>query len=128
MAVAARLRGRGLAGFFVTGPAEGPALAGTVASRLPEGWSLLREPPLADLAGLLARCGVYLGNDSGVTHLAAAVGAPVLALFRDENLPAWRPCGRALVLSAAEPAGISVSDVLAGLARFPGPSALQYRP
>lgn len=125
--VAARLRGRGLSGFFVTGPAEGPALSKAGAPPLPEGWGLLHEPPLADLAGLLARCGVYLGNDSGVTHLAAAAGAPVLALFRDGSLPAWRPCGRTVVLSAVEPSLIQVPSVLDALARFPRPSALQYR-
>ena len=97
-------------------------------ARLPDGWRLLHEPPLADLAGLLARCGVYLGNDSGVTHLAAAAGAPVLALFRDENLPAWRPAaGRRSCRLPSRP-GSPRTDVRAALARFPAPSALQYRP
>jgi heptosyltransferase-3 len=125
-AVAVRLRDQGLAGYFVTGPAEGPAFAASLP--LPEGWRILHEPPLPALAGLLARCGAYVGNDSGVTHLAAVAGAPVLALFRDDSLPAWRPCGRTVVLRAAEPSLIPALDVLAALARFPAPSALQYRP
>jgi ADP-heptose:LPS heptosyltransferase len=37
--------------------------------------------PLTELAALLKRCTVYVGNDSGVTHMAAAVGTPVVALF-----------------------------------------------
>ena len=46
------------------------------------------------LAGVLARCAAYIGNDSGVSHLAAAVGAPAVALFAAANL-AWRPWARA---------------------------------
>lgn len=49
--------------------------------------------PLATLAGLLARCSVYVGNDSGVTHLAAAVGAPTVALFGPTEPAVWAPQG-----------------------------------
>lgn len=127
-ATAEILAGCGLDGFFVTGPAEAAILAGLKARQLPDGWRLLQKLPLADLAGLLARCAAYVGNDSGVTHLAAAAGAPVLAFFRDENLPAWRPCGRTTILHAPEPSGIPPTDIRAALARFPAPSAIQYRP
>ena len=37
--------------------------------------------PLSTLAALLESCTLFLGNDSGVTHLAAAVGTPTLAIF-----------------------------------------------
>ncbi|MDD8025373.1 MAG: glycosyltransferase family 9 protein [Acidobacteriota bacterium] len=118
---------KGLDGFFVAGPAETALLAEMKERKLPGGWRLLQELPLADLAGLLARCAAYVGNDSGVTHLAAAAGAPVLALFRDENLPAWRPCGRTAILRASEPSAIPPADMRAALARFPAPSAIEYR-
>jgi heptosyltransferase-2 len=36
---------------------------------------------IADLPGLLARCQVFVGNDSGAMHVAAAVGLPVVAIF-----------------------------------------------
>jgi ADP-heptose:LPS heptosyltransferase len=37
---------------------------------------------------------LYIGNDSGITHLAAAVGTPVLALFGPASDPAvWVPRG-----------------------------------
>jgi hypothetical protein len=42
------------------------------------GWS---SPSLTALAGALARATVYLGNDSGVSHLAAALGIPSVILF-----------------------------------------------
>jgi len=60
------------------------------------------DPPLAgavridnlyDLAQWLARARLYVGNDSGITHLAAAVGTPVLALFGPTNPDVWAPRG-----------------------------------
>ena len=50
----------------------------------------LREPPLEALAGALAGAALYVGNDSGVSHLAAAVGAPSVVLFTP-TLLGWRP-------------------------------------
>jgi len=54
---------------------------------------------LAQLAALIARCAVYVGNDSGVTHLAAAVGTPTIAIFGPSNEQRWAPRGpRVLIL------------------------------
>jgi heptosyltransferase-3 len=50
----------------------------------------LVDPPLETLAGAIHHAALWIGNDSGVTHLAAAVGAPTLALFTAANL-AWQP-------------------------------------
>jgi len=49
----------------------------------------MRRPPIdltgktaiADLAALLSQCHLFIGNDSGAMHVAAAVGLPVVALF-----------------------------------------------
>jgi ADP-heptose:LPS heptosyltransferase len=49
---------------------------------------------LYELAGWLARARLYIGNDSGITHLAAAVGTPVLALFGPTDPAVWGPRGR----------------------------------
>jgi len=48
---------------------------------------------LAQLAALLARCDVYLGNDSGVSHLAGAVGARTVAIFGPTDERQWAPRG-----------------------------------
>ncbi len=48
---------------------------------------------LVDLAAVLERCALFLGNDSGITHLAAAVGTPTIALFGPESTTAWEPGG-----------------------------------
>jgi heptosyltransferase-3 len=53
----------------------------------------IQIPNLYDLACWLARATVYIGNDSGITHLAAAVGTPVLALFGPTDPDVWAPRG-----------------------------------
>ena len=42
----------------------------------------------------LARCAVFIGHDSGPTHLTAAAGAHSADIFASRNLPGeWLPCG-----------------------------------
>lgn len=55
-----------------------------------------RQLPLGQLAALLARAGLHVGNDAGVSHLAAAVGVPTLALFGPTDPGVWAPVGRAV--------------------------------
>ncbi len=71
------------------GPADHAAVAALV-DRLRVPALRLVEPDLEALAGVLAGASAYLGNDSGVSHLAAAVGAPAVVLFTREALD-WRP-------------------------------------
>jgi len=42
---------------------------------------------------VLERCALFLGNDSGITHLAAAVGTPTVALFGSASMSIWEPRG-----------------------------------
>lgn len=69
---------------------------------LPVEWTAGPDEPLPgarrfdnldDLARWLASARLYIGNDSGVTHLAAAVGTPVLAIFLTSNPAVWAPRG-----------------------------------
>ncbi len=50
-------------------------------------------PNLWDLASALSRCTVFVGHDTGVTHLAAAVNTPTIALFGPTDPVIWRPLG-----------------------------------
>lgn len=71
--------------------------------------------PLPTLAGVVARAALWIGNDSGVTHLAASVGAPTLALFVESNL-AWRPwssTARALAVEVTTSSRADVDRVIA---------------
>lgn len=80
------------------------ALARRLERTMPVSWCAGAEDPplegavriddLYELACWLARARLYIGNDSGITHLAAAVGTPVLALFGPASDPAmWAPRG-----------------------------------
>ena len=53
----------------------------------------LREDDLGKLAHWLAQAKLYIGNDSGITHLAAAVGTPTIAIFQASNPKIWAPRG-----------------------------------
>ncbi len=68
------------------GPAE-------EAVAVPPGTALLRLDSLVDLAQELAAARLYLGNDSGITHLAAAVGCRTVVIFGPTNPRVWAPLG-----------------------------------
>lgn len=65
---------------------------------------------LYELARWIARASLYIGNDSGITHLAAAVGVPVIAIFQASEAAVWAPRGIASVDVLENP---SIADVLA---------------
>jgi len=54
---------------------------------------VLRTESLVDLAHELAGARLFVGNDSGITHLAAAVGCPTLALFGPTDPHVWAALG-----------------------------------
>jgi heptosyltransferase III len=79
----------------LAGPADEHVVR-TLLNRWPSGI----DPPavraglsLDDLAGVLAGATLYLGNDSGVTHLAAALATPTVAVFGPTDPRIWRPVG-----------------------------------
>ena len=49
--------------------------------------------PLPKLAQRIADCSLFVGHDSGITHLAAAVSVPTIALWGETNEAVWRPLG-----------------------------------
>jgi heptosyltransferase III len=85
--LATELKKRGESVVWVLGPAE-DAMA--VPSDAPQ-WRGLELPTLA---ARLAGCRCYVGNDSGITHLAAAAGCPTIALFGASDSAIWAPRGR----------------------------------
>jgi hypothetical protein len=102
-AVVAWWRASGGAAVVLLGPAELDDVA-------PAAVEALRDLPLPDVAAVLARAALYVGNDSGVSHLAAAVGAPSVVLFGPTDPARWRPLGATVVVggSSARPDGISL--------------------
>jgi len=64
---------------------------------------LVGGPDLLTVGACLARCDLFVGNDSGLMHLAAAVGAPTLGLFGPSHEWRYRPWGeRAAALRTPE--------------------------
>ena len=76
---------------LVGGEAEGQRLQ-RLATLLPiDRLSVAMHQPLPELARTLAACDVFLGHDSGITHLAAAAGLRGVALWGATNPNIWRP-------------------------------------
>jgi len=76
---------------MVGGEAEGERLQ-RLAAALPLARTRVAQSlPLAELARRLARCQGFIGHDSGISHLAAALGLPVLLLWGTTAEAVWRP-------------------------------------
>jgi ADP-heptose:LPS heptosyltransferase len=79
------------------GPADEEAMAAVLAASRYQ-HRVVAGTPLRDLPALLGRSHLYIGNDSGITHLAAMAGARVIALFGPTDPVQWSPLGRVTVL------------------------------
>ncbi len=82
---------------------------------------LADQLPLLRLAGLLKGCSAYLGNDSGITHLASSLGVPSVALFGSTDPVVWGPKGPAVKI-VYDPGGLDRIDpgrAIEALSSFP---------
>lgn len=78
-----------------------------------------RFDDLAALANWMGGARLYVGNDSGITHLAAATGIPTVALFGASSAGIWRPRGENVaVVEAASMEEIQAEDVLRAARRL----------
>ena len=86
----------------------------------PDRLQLAQCLPLFELAWRLQRCRGFIGHDSGITHLAAAAGLPVLVFWGEANETVWRPrAERVTVLRSPEGLqGLSVERVIEELELF----------
>ena len=79
---------------------------------------VMKNLPLTKLASVLENCALFIGHDSGISHLAAAVETPCLLLFGPTDPAIWAPANpqvRVLSSSSLTMDGIEVSQVLAAL-------------
>ena len=83
---------------LVGGEAEGERLRRLAAVLPPARCSIAQGLPLAELAQRIQSCAAFVGHDSGITHLAAAVGLPCVVLWADTLEEIWRPQGEPLVI------------------------------
>ena len=76
---------------LVGGEAEGELLSRLVGNFPPDRVQCAQDLPLTQVAGLLSQCNFFLGHDSGISHLAAALGLRGLLLWKESNEAIWRP-------------------------------------
>jgi hypothetical protein len=69
-------------------------------------------PGLLELARFLSGARAYVGNDSGITHLAAALGVPTVALFGPTDPAVWGPRGREVRILRAPHSAEAIIDAL----------------
>jgi len=108
--VASRLRKTcGLEPHIVAGPSD-DALAFLE-------YRVLRNAPLSEVKDLMSGAALFIGNDSGPAHIAAAFGVPVVVLFGPSNPVTWSPWRtESQVLTSPESiAGISIDDVTSAI-------------
>ena len=108
--LARKLRARGAGVFTLCGPVERQmvdALRAHVPSLIPG--------DLRSLAGLLRHADLFVGNDSGPGHIAAAVGTPTLTMFGPTDAETWgprHPISRVLKAPDGHLPSLSVESVL----------------
>ena len=111
--LAEQLKASGQPYLMIFGEADGAA-AEAIRGRLP-GMIELSGCTLVELASVLSACRAYVGNDSGVTHLAAALGLRTIVMFGPSDAERWGPRGSHVRVIKA-PGGklecISITDVL----------------
>ncbi|MFC1691975.1 glycosyltransferase family 9 protein [Candidatus Latescibacterota bacterium] len=98
---------------FILGPAE--IERGMYCAISPDRYTVISPETLNDLWDVLRGTGIYIGNDSGVSHLASLSGTPGVVLFGPTDPVVWRPLGtRITVVTSPDGTmnGISVEDVL----------------
>ncbi len=103
---------------LVGGEADADRVARLAASLPSEKVRLLTHRPLPELAAVLQNCALFIGHDSGISHLAAAVGVPSLLLFGPTDPAIWAPANpqvRVLRAPSLTMDGISLADVMAAV-------------
>jgi ADP-heptose:LPS heptosyltransferase len=104
------------------------ALAAAIHEICPQSIDLVGRTDLLSVAGLAERAVLTIGNDTGVTHLAAAAGCPIIVLFSAASDPAWcAPRGLVVrVLTTPDLEALEVDRVLAeAVAIIDRPAMLQ---
>lgn len=107
-----------------SGPAEDDAIKDRIDAFVRGRFGVLHfsDADLIAVAALLRSSDLYLGNDSGVSHLAAAVGCRVIVLFGPTDPALWRPQGPQVeVLWSADLAGVPVAAVYERVSLALGP-------
>jgi ADP-heptose:LPS heptosyltransferase len=96
------------------------ALQDIVTTATRYGDALVAEPSLAHDAVIMAHATAVVGNDTGTSHLAAALGLPTIVIFGPTDPTRWAPLGQHVTILAAphprmNPGQVSIDRVLRAL-------------
>ena len=78
---------------FLLGPAEEDVFTVFYERAEEYGARIICCPDKQELLSILDSTYLYIGHDSGVTHLAAMLGIHTIAIFKDSSIDLWRPIG-----------------------------------
>jgi heptosyltransferase III len=92
-ALADRLASDGMQVVFLLGPVERERLGDAEREGFSRAGVCIDGLDLSQVVQILTCVDLYCGNDSGVTHVAAAMGCPTLAVFGPSDPVLYRPCG-----------------------------------
>jgi len=105
------------------------AMAAPVLAALPGAIDLVGALDLPEAAAVLARCALFVGNDSGLMHLSAAAGTPTIGLFGPTPAAEYAPVGRrAMAVLAKGPPGAAPMGALSATRVAEEAAALLARP
>ncbi len=105
LSVARQLQQSGLEPVFLAGPTDDVQPFSN--------FRVQHNAPIAEVKSIVAGAQLFIGNDSGPAHIAAAFGIPVVAIFGASNPVTWAPwrTDARVLTSPGDIAGISVGEV-----------------
>ena len=98
LAVARLLEKEGTDSVFLLGPAEAERFSEPAIAEMKTAGKLLTNLSLAEVLSILGCSRGYIGNDSGITHLAAAVGIRTIVVFGPTEPAIYGPLGPAVTI------------------------------
>lgn len=101
LALAKELGSKGIEVIFLLGPAELERFSDATINNINSVARYLVDLSLTRVLGLLSCTDGFVGNDSGITHLAGAVGVRTLAVFGPSDPAVYRPIGPAVTVFAS---------------------------
>ncbi len=100
LAVAARLASKGFEVVFLLGPAEQERFSDATIDQINSVVPSLADLSLTEVLGLLSCAHAFIGNDSGIAHLAGSLGVNTVVVFGPTDPAVYRPVGPAVTAIA----------------------------
>ena len=107
-----KLRAKNLQVVFLLGPTEMERWDQEKTQLLAQNALVIPEAQLSEIAAILFNSRIYIGNDSGISHLAGALGVATVAIFGISKAHNWRPLGKKVKICGSQDGWPSVDEVL----------------